>query len=59
MIEPSLWLRLYETAWYLAIASNWSKRYHVYLPVNALNFVYEDAEIPLPEHPDEEYTSSK
>ena len=38
------WIRSFERAWYLAITNIWGKN-GIYLPVNALNYVYEDANI--------------
>lgn len=45
--------------WYLAIVTTWGAQYHVYIPVNALNFVHEDATIPDFELSEEMYSFSK
>uniref|UniRef100_A0A7S3NYP2 Uncharacterized protein n=1 Tax=Euplotes crassus TaxID=5936 RepID=A0A7S3NYP2_EUPCR len=42
-MDVDQWLRIYETVWYLAIATYF--KYHLYLPVSAFNFVYEDCKI--------------
>ena len=38
------WMKTFERAWYLAITNIWGKN-GIYLPVNALIYIYEDASI--------------
>lgn len=37
------WIRSFERAWYLLISNAWGQKNGVYLPVNALNYVFEEA----------------
>lgn len=37
------WIRVFERGWYLLIVSTWGLKDGVYIPVNAINYVYEEA----------------
>jgi hypothetical protein len=49
------WSRNFERAWYITIANTWGFDAGVYLPVNALNYIDEDAKIPESEDFDPYY----
>ena len=59
-MKVSHWIRTFERMWYLAVVNSWGSKYQVYLPVNALNFVYEDVNvIESPEDENQNYHFGK
>ena len=52
------WLRIFESMWYLAIVNTWGSTYHVFLPVNALNYVHESANVLEAEDENMNYNTS-
>ena len=50
------WTRLFETVWYLAIATFFGTKYDIYIPVNALNYVNENCEVELEDGKEDNFT---